>query len=1124
MSTKKRGATMNDHCDTSIISLDCKSKDTTLSLTKEITFNNLCENVLPLSISDNTPLHADKNTPTPQTEYTITNIRHEILTSQIDCNTPLFTAIENMYSKTNKKRFSFNDVRDFVNNYTGYNSKGVKLNKHTAPGLLKGLYNETGYNGIDCIQTVGILPFDIDVKNTTDKKGKPIKENVHLFNKADNSKVFDALKVVSPFIWRSNSKYGIAGFLIVPQLKQYNNLTRTQHKKVGTHITNYLSNYLYKETGVRVKFDNEQSKLRQVRYIAPQDTPRELNLTPFVFKYDSELKIKVTKQNVPLYKTLKNKAVFKDKSDVIYSLPHKKSDTILTGTIFEQFNADTDIYVLMQKYGFTEYSKHTDRIYVKHENSKRTNTGYIDVQENFYLNFSNTFGGIKEYLPSDLLTFFEFDNDYTATKKYLYSLGYADKPITNEYLSKVIERLATDLSTAKKRDVSKVIFSHCSEVTNATTAQKKQIIAECCINPQHRKYFIEYLKLADYTIKYDAKFVIKNWVSEKLKEILKYADTHKHIICKAETGTGKTFAFVDEFIKLHPTKRILILAPLTMIVDQNRKKYDTKANRKSGNYVFLTGNDNQTENDKVSKAKIVFATYEQGANWITHSQHNFDYIIVDEIHNLITANSYKAGIIEKLTPLLENNTVIGLTGSPSQAFNLLGYKILNVANDMQPLTDVEIRYSNTKAYNVALNHLTARPPGKVLMRVNSIDTIRELTDQLVKLKLYNRSEVLHLYSTNEIKNSVDYNKIALKEHFADQYRLILTTSVIDEGVSIKQTGFTDIVFIETDYNPRPEAIKQFFARFRNVESARKNIAYLRQKLDQTPTMFKPESMYRDDLNILIEDMSTQADASDVLTTYNTIFSNNKYLYGNGKVNPYYLAYATTNVLFQRMNTAQYLEYLESNYNLSFTKNNEYQVTKYKANDTTTKERKQLIAKYWIEQKKQVYQALRTHTLDKKIRLSINEQQINPPIDVLKIVMSNIKDFEKLFKRTMTLTKLGANNIDEILINLESEPITLNSSTPYADEILFLTIEHSLNLADNQATPGDKKTKIQFIKFAEWCAKTTTFTNFQMIRKLKELRVLQSKSINEKTLFRVLELFNLEVIRNYKSNTITCKLK
>ena len=104
------------------------------------------------------------------------------------------------------------------------------------------------------------------------------------------------------------------------------------------------------------------------------------------------------------------------------------------------------------------------------------------------------------------------------------------------------------------------------------------------------------------------------------------------------------------------------------------------------------------------------------------------------------------------------------------------------------------------------------------------------------------------------------------------------------------------------------------------------------------------------------------------------------------------------------------------------------------------------------------------------------------------------------------------------------PIPLNSSTPYADEILFLTIEHSLNLADNQATPGDKKTKIQFINFAEWCAKTTTFTNFQMIRKLKELRVLQSKSINEKTLFRVLELFNLEVIRNYKSNTITCKLK
>lgn len=556
-----------------------------------------------------------------------------------------------------------------------------------------------------------------------------------------------------------------------------------------------------------------------------------------------------------------------------------------------------------------------------------------------------------------------------------------------------------------------------------------------------------------------------------------------------------------------------------MIVEQNRKSYDNKQNKETGNYAFATGNDSQANNDRVSSAKIVFTTYEQGTKWIGHKNHNFDYIVVDEIHQLITANSFKPDIIEELTQLLDNKIVIGLTGSPSQAFSLLGYKMLNVTKQEQPDTTIEIRYSNTKAYNVALNHLTARPPGKVLMRVNSIATIDELIDQLVKLKLYNRSEILHLFSTDEIKNSVDYNKIAYKAQFADQYRLILTTSLIDEGVSIKQNGFSDVVFIETNYNPRPEAIKQFFARFRNADNTRKNIAYLRQKIDQTPTTFKPHTMFRSDLNLLSEQLESKADANDVLATYNTIFSNNSYLYEDGKVNPYYLAYAVTNVLFRRMNKTQYLEYLQANYNLSFTINEAYKVEKFKSNDNVTREKKQLIAKHWIEDKEEVLQAIRTHTQSNKIRLNINAQMLSFDNDVSSVVIENIKEFEKLFSKSMTLEKYRVDNPDEILINLNAEPITLNSNAPYNDEILYQTIQRTLDLDNDKATQADKQTQKQFIQFSTWCLKTGTFGNRQMTNKLKEFGILQSKQINEKTLFRMLEMFELEVVKNEKNKTI-----
>ena len=88
-----------------------------------------------------------------------------------------------------------------------------------------------------------------------------------------------------------------------------------------------------------------------------------------------------------------------------------------------------------------------------------------------------------------------------------------------------------------------------------------------------------------------------------------------------------------------------------------------------------------------------------------------------------------------------------------------------------------------------MNHLSKKPKGKVLVRLNEIATIKELTRHLVKTKLYNKSEILFLHSTKEIKNSKSTKKLAHKRQFYDNYKLIFTTSLIDEGLSIEQNGF-----------------------------------------------------------------------------------------------------------------------------------------------------------------------------------------------------------------------------------------------------------------------------------------------------------------------------------------------
>src|SRR5690606_1354751 len=143
--------------------------------------------------------------------------------------------------------------------------------------------------------------------------------------------------------------------------------------------------------------------------------------------------------------------------------------------------------------------------------------------------------------------------------------------------------------------------------------------------------------------------------------------------------------------------------------------------------------------------------------------------------------------------------------------------------DVQALSKfyVEIKYLNNRPYDIGLSHLS-QVKGKTLIRLNDIKGIEILKKQLIATKQYKPSEILILYSKEQIKNSDDYKQLAEKRCFKDKIKLVLTTSLIDEGLSIEQEGFTDVVFIETSYAPRPEPIKQFFARFRNENNERKN--------------------------------------------------------------------------------------------------------------------------------------------------------------------------------------------------------------------------------------------------------------------------------------------------------------
>lgn len=1020
--------------------------------------------------------------PVAHTYYKVVNIQHEAVKTPLDYSIPVLTWLPDSASDKGKTSISLLDLKKRLNSHKRHEAKG-KINNS---GFLKGLY--TGYFvGGNCTTPAPYLMFDIDVKNN-DKK----KENVHLFNPLNNEKVFKALEKIAVICWRSNSQNGIAGILYVPQIAQYTNETRELHKIVGESITSYLSELIHEATGVdKVEFDPAQSKFRQVRLIAEQTEARELNPHPAMFTYEVEKRIKKTAKGVVQYR------------DRNYKQPN--------GSIFEQYNENTPILNVMENNGFTVVSTSGNKVRVKHILSDSSTTGTVDTDLNVYFNYSETLGGTTSYTPARIVCKFEFGNNWQQLAEHLHSLNYKDKVTTPKELKTLTCSFKEALQQATPDEVDKIIFKHCFNLQHATNEVKKQFIVDNCINPEHEKYFIEYLKLADYKIKYDEKFIIEKYVSEVLPEILDYADKHNKVVLRAETGKGKTTAFVRDFHKHRPNSRLLILAPLTIITEQNEKDYKDKGK------VFLTGKSDITEHIKALEADTVFATYEQGIKLLEAS--TFDCIVIDEIHQLITANSFKRDVIADLTPLLNDCKVIGLTGTTTQIFNKIGYKLID-ADVKNPIrTNIEVRYLNIKAFDIVMNHVSKKPKGKVLIRLNEIATIKELTRHLVKTKLYNKSEILFLHSTKEIKNSKEYKKLAHKRQFYDNYKLIFTTSLIDEGLSIEQNGFSDVVFIETNYNPRPEPVKQFFARFRNVEPERKNYLYLRTKNNQQATRFNPETMFDNDL-LTLEKETANNEAKEVLTTYNNLFSNNNFYYNNAIVNPYYLAYAVTEVLFGYFNTTQFLEYLESNYNLSFTINKEFEVVKKKASfGSYTKELKQQIAKLWIEANEQILQVLHYHTQNPRIRNETHPTQTRIEPDVLEFATSNIKHFEQLFNRTIELTRLGVKNPVNELIKDYGEAVTLQSDDYYRKTVLFYRIEKTLN---EPKTIADKKTAQQFLSFAKWCNEKQTFSYKQMIQQLKGIGVMNYKAFNEQMLFELLKCFNLNAKRNSKTNLITCR--
>lgn len=1000
-------------------------------------------------------------------------------------NSKSFSKFPNI-KKANPVNFlSLSEFCEYLNNYVG------KQKKSDNEFILKGVYDGKYYNGENCQNPTGFLFYDIDIKTT--EAGDKKNENTHLITydkngekipNENNKLIFEALKKVSVLIWRSNSQTGIAGILFVPQLAEVIHAQKSLHLKIGKEITKYLADYLETETGVkRIEFDNAQSKFRQPRYLATQSEVRELNFNPFEFSYTTKEIQLVTPDNVPEFKRS-------------YHTNGKTNKTFI-GSIFDQYNQKNNIETVAFNCGFSRVPESLDRL--KYQFSESDTSGTINTDENVYFNYSDTVqkyldtagaNGLSVVSPALMECAFNYSGNWTEFAKALFKAGYKNEIPTGETIDKIKKEFAEETEITPK-----VIYHYCSQMRHAPESAKKEFKKEFA-TIETRKYFNEYLQLSDNRIKYDKTINIINYVSECINEIVNIESDK--LLIYSETGNGKTRAITNELTKYG---KILLLEPLTAIVKQLEN--ETKG-------AFLTGENYSTESFKILDNSLTVATYEQGAK-ILNEGFSFDYIIIDEVHQLLTANSFRYESIRDLTDLLEfnkpNQKLIGLTGTPNEIFRKLGFDFVKIHKKKQKPVNIEVRFCNLKPRNIILNHLDTIT-GKTIIRLNEINTLKILKNDLIKSGKFFENEILIFYSADEVKKGNDFRDLAKKQSFNDNIKIILTTSLIDEGVSINQKGFTDVIYIETKYNPRPESVKQFFARFRNDDTNRRNYLYLRKRINQTEYFFNQNREFDQLYKILID-----TDYKETSSVY-SLTSNDLFYYEPSRINPFYLAYTVTDNYFGLMNAENFIEYLQTNYNLNLTINKDFELIGGFETDTPTKKQiKRATARIWKESRKTaLFTVIRNHTLDAKIKASINPTPETLPDADRLFIIEFIKVFEKLLKWYNELISFDIEP-DTIIINDENEII---SDKNYNDFVML----HKFFLAfNNPKNKTDRANKNNFKSFCSELVKKSEWTTGQVKKLLKKNHLLNKRIHNIKNVLVILNCFGIHAKQDTKTKII-----
>lgn len=331
----------------------------------------------------------------------------------------------------------------------------------------------------------------------------------------------------------------------------------------------------------------------------------------------------------------------------------------------------------------------------------------------------------------------------------------------------------------------------------------------------------------------------------------------QRVLVKADTGSGKTRSTITAMKEVaqqlanDKVSRFCILSvPTVAITDQVAKDFNLLSVNGETKSLFK-----EIKNYVQQGNRVFVATYDMTKNLVTMlraiQQGSGICLAIDEVHQLTSTYHYRRDAINSLYELSSTvSSLVGLTGTPDDVFrDIFDAEIHLKTHTKKPFNAPcqifgAITYNEKKDEETKLLQLLqqkAESGKKLLVFIQNKDMIQRLFDNLKNRGI----EAAKVVSDGK-KNNPTYKSIVDESRFPGGVQVVLTTSVLSDGINIlNETGEKyECIVVASNQSKlfNVDQARQMANRFRNLYG--QFIIYMQAPKQTSEHLFNIEAAYR----------------------------------------------------------------------------------------------------------------------------------------------------------------------------------------------------------------------------------------------------------------------------------------